>query len=112
VSAAQEPDSIDAARAAIAATRTELAETVIELSDRLNPKVQAGRTAHNVAENLKVGAQRTQALTKQAEAKAEGVAKIGLRRARALGRDHERELAAGALLLVALVLWMRRRRRR
>lgn len=111
MSAAQQPDSIDAARAAIAATRTELAETVTELSDRLNPKVQAGRTAHNVAEHLKVGAQRTQGWTKEAETKVEGAANIGLRRARALARDHDRELAAGALLLVGLVLWMRRRRR-
>jgi hypothetical protein len=107
-----EPDSVEAVRSDIDATRTELVETVIELSDRLNPTKRVAAVTQNVGDSAKDVVEQAGDVTKDAAAKAQDVAKSGVRRGRQLSDGREPQLIGVAALMVGLVLvWLWRHRR-
>ncbi len=81
-----EPDSVEAVRSDIEATRTELVETVTELSDRLNPTKRVAAVTQSVSDSAKDVVDQAGEVTKDTAAKAQDVAKSGLRRGRQLSR--------------------------
>jgi hypothetical protein len=110
VKANKEPDTVDAARADIELTRAELAETVSELSRRLNPKERAGDTAQQAIDSVHASAERGQELVEDAATKAQGVARASFRRVRAVASGRTSLLAVAALVGVAgVVVWLRSR---
>jgi Protein of unknown function (DUF3618) len=108
-----EPDSVEAVKSDIEATRTELVETVTELSDRLNPTKRVAAVSQSVSDSAKGAVEQAGEVTKDTAAKAQDVAKSGVRRGRQLSDGREPQLIAAAVLVVGLVLaWRRWRRRR
>jgi hypothetical protein len=108
-----EPDSAEAIKSDVEATRTELAETVAELSDRLNPTKRVAAVTESLSDSAKEVVEQAGAVTKDTAAKAQDVAKSGVRRGRQLSDGREPQLVGAAVLLVGLVLvwrlWSRRR---
>lgn len=95
------PDPVEAVRSDIEATRADLHETVIELSDRLDPK----KRVVGLTEDLVDG-------TKQVVEQTQDVAKAGVVRGRQLADSRQRQLVGAALavgLFLAWRLWRRRR---
>lgn len=108
-----EPDSVDAVRSDIEATRTESVETVTELSDRLNPTKRVAAVTQSVSDSAKDAVEQAGEVTKDTAAKAQDVAKSRVRRGRELSDGREPQLIGAAVLLVGLVLvWRLWRRRR
>ncbi len=108
-----EPESVDAVRSDIDATRTELVETVTELSDRLNPTKREAAVSQSGSDNAKDVVEHGGAVTKDTAAKAQDVAKSGVRRGRQLSDGRESQLIGAVVLLVGLVLvWRLWRRHR
>ena len=90
----------------IEVTRTDLTETVTELSNRLSPKKRAGAVAQGVSESTKQVAGQAQDLTKDTASKAQGVAKVGITRGRQLADGRNRKLMGSVALAVGLfVVW-------
>lgn len=113
MSAREEPDPVEAVRSDIEATRAEMAATVGELSDRLNPKKRIGAATQDVTDSAKQVAENAQGLTKDAATRAEKLAKTGVKRARRLTHGRERQMVGGTVLVTMLILvWRRRNRRR
>ena len=90
-----------------------MAETVNELSDRLNPKKRVSTVTQGVTEGTKQVVGQAQDLTKDTAAKAQDVAKVGITRGRRLSDGKERQILGAAVLVVGLFmgwrLWKRRR---
>lgn len=107
-----EPDPVEAVRSDIEATRAEMAETVGELSDRLNPKKRIGAATQDLTDGAKQVAENAQGLTKDAASKAQKVAKTGVERARQLTHGRERQVAGGVLVTMLILAWRMRNRRR
>lgn len=112
MSATEEPNSIEAVRTDIEATRAELVETVNELSDRLNPAKRVAAVTQGASDTTKHVVEQAGDLTRDAAAKAQNVAKAGVDRGRQLNGDRQKQLVGSALLVVGLIvvwrLWRRR----
>ena len=106
-------DSVEEVISDIEATRTELVETVTELSDRLNPTKRVAAVTQSVSDGAKDVVEQAGEVTKDTAAKAQNVAKSGARRSRQLSNGREPQLIGAAVLVVGLVLvwclWKRRR---
>jgi hypothetical protein len=103
-------DPVAAVKADIEETRAELQETVDELSDRLNPKVQAHRAAESLSETAKRAATETGSAAHQGAAQARTVAQRQLSRARGAGRARQLGLAVVVLAVIGVAWWRRGRR--
>ena len=101
-------DPLEALRTDIETTRSELTETVNELSDRLSPKKRVGI----VTDSTKHVVGHAHDLTKDTAAKAQDVAKVGVTRGRRLTDGRELQLLGAVLVVVALFGWRLRRHRR
>ena len=112
MSATEDPDSIEAVRTDIEATRADLVETVNELSDRLNPAKRVAAVSQSASDTTEHVVEQAGDLTKDAAAKAQNVAKASVNRSRQMSGDRQKQLFGSALLVVGLVvvwrLWRRR----
>ena len=106
-----EPDSVEAVKSDIEATRAELVETVTELSDRLNPTKRLAAVTQTASDTAKDIVEQAGDVTKDTAAKARDVAKLGVRRGRQLSDRREPQLIGAAVLLMGLVLMWRLWRR-
>lgn len=108
-----ERDSVEEIRSDIEATRTELVETVAELSDRMNPTKRVAAVTQSVSGSAKDVVEEAGEATKDTAAKAQDLAKSGVRRGRQLSNGREPQLVGAAVLLAGLVvgwrLWKRHR---
>jgi hypothetical protein len=104
-------DPVGAVKADIEATRSELQETVDELSDRLNPKTRAHHAAQSLAETTRRTATGTGSAAKHGAVRAKSIAQTEVDRARASGTTKRKAgLLAVTLVAVGLVWWRRGRR--
>ncbi len=104
------PDPVAAVRADIEATRTDLVETVSELSDRLSPKKRVSAVTQDVNETAKQAVGHAEQVTKDATAKAHHVALSNITRGRQLVKGREGQLAAVLVIMVGSLLAWRLRR--
>jgi cell division septum initiation protein DivIVA len=112
MSATEDPDSIEAVRTDIEATRAELVETVNELSDRLDPAKRVSAVTQGASDTTKHVVEQAGDLTKDAAAKAQDVAKASVNRSRQISGDRQKQLLGSALLAVGLIVVWRVWRRR
>ena len=107
-----DPNSIEAVRTDIEATRADLAQTVNELSDRLNPAKRVAAVTQGASDTTKHVVEQAGDLTKDAAAKTQNVAKASVVRSRQLSGDRQKQLVGSALLVAGLIvvwrLWRRR----
>jgi Protein of unknown function (DUF3618) len=108
----ENPESVEAVRIDIEATRADLAETVNELSDRLSPKKRFASVTQDAADNTKQVVEQAQALTKDSATKAQNAAKVGVSRARMLTKGREPQILGAAILTFGLILGWRLSRNR
>ena len=112
MNASDDDGAVDALRSDIETTRVDLAETVNELSDRLNPTKRVSATTQGVTETTKQVVSQAQDLTKGTAAKAQNVAEAGMTRSRQLTQNRQRQILGLVLiggLFVGWRLWKHRR---
>jgi hypothetical protein len=96
-------DQVEALRTDIETTSVELAETVNELSNRLDAKKRVGAVTEGVAEGTKQVVGHAQELTKESATKAQDLAMVWISRSRQLA-DGRRQLIGAAALIAGLFL--------
>jgi hypothetical protein len=112
MNASEGDGAVVALRSDIETTRADLAETVNELSDRLNPTKRVSAATHGVTETTKQVVSQAQDLTKGTTAKAQNVAEAGITRGRQLTQNRQRQILGLVLiggLFVGWRLWKHRR---
>ena len=106
-----EPDSVEAVKSDIEATRAELVETVTELSDRLNPTKRLAAVTQTASDTAKDIVEQAGDVTKDTAAKAPRCGQVGRQTVAANSATAETQRPAGSSLMGLVLMWRLWRRR-